>query len=757
MFKFLHFTAISLLLQAGGFAQNSTFPVIKSDRYEYRYPWAGGMNACQYNEIDIDRDGVRDLLVFDRIGNRLLPFINSGVPGMTDYTCKPEYISLFPEIRHWLILEDYDRDGRMDIFTYNPSNPGIIVYRNVSDTELKFERVVYPYLTSQYGSGHINILVTYADFPAITDIDNDGDLDILTFWALGSFVEYHKNQSMEKYGIPDSLDFKREEYCWGYFAENEESNEIYLDTCFGAKRPVTAPGMPSRNHRHTGSTFLVTDLDADGDKDLILGDVDYPNLIMLENGGTPEDAYMISQDPYFPSNTEKAWIFSMPSARMIDVNNDGYRDLLVSPFDPNPFVSENYRSSLLYLNSGENNQPVFNYTTKGFLQSNMIDLGSGNYPVFADLDQDGLIDIVAGNYGYYDSSWYGPGMFLHSEYTGRIAWFRNIGDANQPEFDFVTGDLAGVSSLHLTGIYAAPGDLDGDGHIDLVIGREDGKLMYYRNTGTGSPIPEFETVEGVVDAISVGQYSTPCLYDLNGNQLLDLVVGEKKGNLNYYENTGTSNAPEFTYVTDSLGKVNISDYTVSNDGYSTPCFFRDRDGRTRLLVGSEQGEIFLFTGITGNLQGEFTESDSLAELMQAAGFTMPRGYRTSATMGDLDGDTYPELVIGNFSGGFQYYPGIGKPAISGMDEETAEEAPFFTVSPNPVRGTLTLHFHHGEAIRAREIRVFSARGREVFLVNHPASNPIHIDLTGIPAGVYWVSVLGPEGKVGGRKVVKLND
>ena len=113
------------------------------------------------------------------------------------------------------------------------------------------------------GTIYTNILVTYADYPAITDIDNDGDLDILTFWGMGAFVEMHKNLSMEKYGVPDSLDYEKTENCWGHFAENEESNEITLDTCFGAKEKF----IPNNKDRHAGSTFLVIDLDGDNDKD----------------------------------------------------------------------------------------------------------------------------------------------------------------------------------------------------------------------------------------------------------------------------------------------------------------------------------------------------------------------------------------------------------------------------------------------------------------------------------------------------------
>ena len=83
-------------------------------------------------------------------------------------------------------------DGKNDIFTYSPGYASMMVYQNISDETLKFKRVVYPYLTSYQGGGYVNIYVTYADYPGISDVDNDGDLDILTFWGLGSFVEMHQ-------------------------------------------------------------------------------------------------------------------------------------------------------------------------------------------------------------------------------------------------------------------------------------------------------------------------------------------------------------------------------------------------------------------------------------------------------------------------------------------------------------------------------------------------------------------------------------
>ena len=551
--------------------------VENSAKKVYKYPWAGGINTCLFGEIDLDMDGTKDLFAFDRIGDRVMTFINTGLPGEISYEYAPEFIHKFPNIKDWAILRDYNNDGLEDIFTYAWDYPGIIVYKNTSQDELNFELEVYPFLTSFQGGGEVNILTTDVDYPGIEDIDNDGDLDILTFWGLGSFVEYHQNQSMELYGIPDSLEYVEVIQCWGRFAENDESNIIYLDTCFGQySSSMNYMEQKSNNrNRHTGSTFLLIDLDADNDKDLVLGDVDYPNLIELINGGDENEAFMISQDQNFPSYDKPISLFSMPAAAYIDVNNDAAKDLILAPFDPNPFTTENSKSVWLYLNEGENNAPDFNFVQKDFLQEDMIDLGSGAYPVLVDFNDDGLLDLFVSNYGYYMYSYYSPGMFLHSVYWSNIALFENTGSLQTPMFSQVTHDFASLHQYHLIGIYPTFGDIDGDIDLDLLFGYEDGSLVFLENiAGPGNPMEFAEPVFDYKD-IDVGKFSTPQLFDLDDDGLLDLVVGEEDGNLNYFGNTGVVLNPEFTLITDSLGKIDVRNPEINftYTGYSNPYFF----------------------------------------------------------------------------------------------------------------------------------------------------------------------------------------
>ena len=344
---------------------------LASDHKTLLYPWAGGLNACQFCSIDLNLDGTPDLLIFDRQGNRRLTFIASKINGNISYAFSPEFALKLPILHDWVQAVDYNHDGKMDLFTYG--NGGIRVFRNVSDTALKFA-LVTDLLQSYYYTGYVGILVTSVDYPAIADIDGDGDLDLLTFFGLGSYVEYHKNQSFEKYGNYDSLDYKLSDHCWGKFKESESGNRITLNAvCPYMEEPLTS--RPS-NDRHTGSTLLATDLNKNGLQDLLLGDYDYPGITALFNGGTTDTAFMVAQDTLFPAGSKAISLFSFPVVSQVDINQDGLKDLVVSPFDPNLYNAENYNCTWFYKNTGTPEVPHYSYVTDRLFREDMMDFGS---------------------------------------------------------------------------------------------------------------------------------------------------------------------------------------------------------------------------------------------------------------------------------------------------------------------------------------------------------------------------------------------
>jgi len=709
-----------------GFKKDLSIPVNDSNDVILPFAWAGGMNSCQFSQIDLNLDGIKDLLVFDRNGNRILTFINHGTPNTTDYEYAPAYSKAFPVINQWIRLLDYDGDGKEDIFTYTTG--GIKVYRNVSDSVLKF-KLVTPLLTSYQYNGYVNLYVSLADYPAIADVDGDGDLDILTFFSLGTYVQYHKNLSMEKYGNADSLSFRLNEMCWGHFKESPVSNQLMLnDSCpYTCSKDNWTDAQLQESPRHTGSTLLALDANGDSVSDLLVGDVGYNGLMMLYNGGTRDSARMISQDTAFPSNTVKVNLCSFPAADYVDIDNDGVKDLLVSPFDPTLTNAENLHSVWLYKNTGSNTSPVFEFQSPDFLQKDMIDVGAGAYPVLFDYDGDGLPDLFIGNYGVLDTSWISQGS-LHTRYRSQIALYKNTGTPASPEFTWITNDFANLSGLKIVGAYPAFADLDGDGDADMLVGNADGHLLYFENTATKNSLPEYHLRQTAYQNINAGEFCTPQLFDIDGDSLPDLITGKRDGYLNFYKNTGTKTNPVFTLITNRLGNVRVTDTMQSWYGYSTPCFFKGKDGKLKLFTGSEFGDIFYYNTIEGHL----TDTFNLAETRIA---DITEGWRTGVAVYDLNSDGYPDLIAGNYSGGLAYYKGILPPPM-GVDDKTLLPSEELKLFPNPASEYVTVVLPEAFSNLSIEVIIYDLPGRALITKSVCNSNRTTISLSGLYGGMY---------------------
>ncbi len=92
-------------------------------------------------------------------------------------------------------------------------------------------------------------------------------------------------------------------------------------------------------------------------------------------------------------------------------------------------------------------------------------------------------------------------------------------------------------------------DWDGDGHLDLLVGSEDGRISFVRNTGqTSNGAPIFEAPVPVWTThpnLHAGVLPVLAAYDWRGDGLQDLIVGNSSGELLFFKNLGTTTAPDF--------------------------------------------------------------------------------------------------------------------------------------------------------------------------------------------------------------------
>ena len=704
---FFYLLATSRLCAQSNFSRwDSVSVVIVGDTL--KNPWAGGLNNPQFSAIDLNGDGIQDLFVFDRSGNRVLTFLNGGTPNTLDYVHAPEYQTKFPEMRGWALLVDYNGDGKKDIYTSGYT--GVKVYRNdyTIVNGLQFTLVD----TLLYADGSF-IFISEWDIPAIKDMDSDGDVDILTFEFSGALMEYYKNLSVETYGIPDSLIYTMQDSCWGKFEEAFGDCSVTLDTCGLGKNDKAF---------HAGSTTLALDLDCDNDMEVIIGDVTCTKAYMLTNGGNITTAAMTSVDVAYPPDFPLD-LHAFPSAFQVDVNNDGQRDLLAAGNALH--VSENFTGSWYYENINTDCSPDFSFVTNAFLQNEMIEVGEGANPVFFDFNSDLLQDLVIGNFGYYN---------FGSPYTSNLSLYENIGTASNPIFKLVTRNYINIATYGLLGVYPTFGDLDGDGDQDLIIGESEGNLYYFMNTAASGNPANFVLAAPFFKGIDVGRNSTPQLVDVNCDGLLDLLIGERDGNLNYYKNTGSKTVAEFTLISNTIGGVDVKkagDLT----GYSSPFLARlDSSSEFSLLVGSERGYIYLYKNINNEMSGNFTLIDSVFLGLKV-------GDRASISGGDLNQDGSVELILGNYGGGVELYYNSNLPApIVICPPPLPPPPPPFSISifPNPTSTNLLVKILGTTIGDVAKISIHNVIGQEIGSFSYQNNlEAISIPVNSYADGIYF--------------------
>jgi len=719
------------------------------------FPFIGGLNAPQFSQIDLDGDNVKDLFVFDRDGNIKLTFLFKD----GKYVYEPKYESMFPELTDWVLLVDYNCDGKPDIFTevngkVKPEPEKYILYagirsiKNVSTTpgELKWLQDKNQLYDMGVGlNPPTNISFASSDIPSLADIDNDGDMDILCFPLGKNVITYYQNMSKELGYNCDSLKFTFRDEAWGYASYLVNGHGFWL----GDNSPYF------RNYKtkmHNGTTMLLLDRDGDGDKDLIYGDISFNTLLSVENGRTLNKLgrdSLISQDTIFPKNTKQAIVETFPAAYSVDVDNDGKKDLIITTNAHEG--SENTNHISFYKNTGTSSVPSYSFIKSNFLIEETIDNGSKSIPVFVDIDNDGDKDLILATHGSYKQT---------QNNSDRMVLYKNITDSLNPVYVLTDTNFLNINAgtTQINELHPAFGDLNGDGKPDLIIGDINGYIHYYENQSSGPNI-SFSKISANYFNIYCGTFVTPQLVDLNKDGKLDLVMGRKNGTIVYYQNTGTSEIPNFSSspTIDSLGKVitgesfDVSGTKYYLDGYSTVhvCDI-DNDGNWEMLVGCESGEVFLYRDVKPNPNAIFEIID---KIYNDNGSTENQSYkfgkRTAAAVSDLNGDGTKDMIIGNNRGGIRFYTSKVTGVISGI-KSIAKPFSDLKIYPNPAQQEL--YVETGSSLVFLNYQILNCIGQKL-QEGELDPNTNLINLRNLENGLYFITFYANNGNSEVKKFI----
>jgi hypothetical protein len=703
-------------------------------------PFGGGFDVPQFSACDLDFDGKKDIVIFDREGGKVSCYLNKGMTGQIAYEYAPQYAAKFPKkLIDWMLLVDYNGDGKEDIFTAIPG--GVKIYKNTSTAlnGISFS-LVNGDVQADFGSFVTRLYSSPADIPAIIDADDDGDIDILSMElgidTAGDGIYMYKNMSMETYGVKDSVNnFIVHKRCWGRFRESFQNCNVSLQyqsgPCATGNRYLPEFTKSEFENlvqekltggKHSGSTLLVFDSNGDGKNDILIGDIGCSNMYLLVNSESNTNPIFSTFYRYYPT-IDPILVENFPAAFYIDVNNDNKRDLIAAANTTGN--ADNFENCKLYLNMGTDSVPDFILSTNAFLEEEMIEVGEGSHPVFVDFDQNGLMDFVVSTTGYFQTN---------GTYKSGLTAYKNVGSLNSPAFELVSRDQWSLSNFNISNMVPTFGDVDLDGDIDMITGANDGTFYYFENTaGTGNAF-QFTFKSNYLTGLDIGNLSTPFLNtSLSSNARLAMLSGERFDNINYWQDTSNTAEPKFKLMTDSLFKINMRAVSGFPSGRTTAVIQKlFNSDRERLVVSNANGKVYIFNHIDNLMVSVGPAVVDSINLMQGQ-YTLSNG-GFGITMADIDGDNKPELLAGNPQGGLVLFKNQITP--DGIKTVSNSLNPI-SCYPNPTQQIL--HVKSNNYAPIISVEIFNMMGKSL-MQQKVGNNTTTINLIDLANGVYTLKV-----------------
>lgn len=572
------------------------FPVLDRTGVALAEPFLGGFDVPRPQLVDIDGDGDLDLFVQER-SSALMYFEN--VKGQLMWR-SDRFLDL--HIGEWYRFVDLDQDGRIDLLTESPTSY-IRAWRNVGTKSAATFQIA---VDSLRDADNAPIPADRQNILNIADIDCNGRLDLFIGRVAGTVDRFEAVPGTEVNGVPR-------------FALHTERFE-------GIEVVGPVPGQPplnGRGSRHGANTLALGDIDGDKDIDLLWGDYFEQGVLLFENrsAGCTIPAMRGNEPRRFPEGAPVLTSgYNAPSVG--DLDGNGLNDIVIGviggAFTPRTTSIEN----VLFVSQ----QRAGEFVVASRRLVPTIDVGSDAMPAVADLDGDGDLDLLIGNridtvgdtagtitwfentgspqlpryqdrgvlpmqkefhYAPTVADLDGDGLpdLLVGTWRDRVQYWRNTGTRQMSQWTLA--DSALVVLTRGSNTAPALADLDGDGDLDLFVGEASGQLNFYRNTGTRTS-PTFVLVTDVFQDIDVGRRSTPAFADVTGDGKVDLLLGSEDGGIQVWRNT--SDAATVRFVRDSV-------FVLPSGPYSSVALADvDGDGVLDSIVGTTSGGLLYFAG-----------------------------------------------------------------------------------------------------------------------------------------------------------------
>ena len=468
--------------------------------------------------------------------------------------------------------------------------------------------------------------------PTFVDMDADGDQDMFVgnkdgkiwffrndgtahspFWV--RVTDFYDSIDVGSESVPVFVDIDADSD-FDLFVGKEDGFVSFYRNMGTKKTPIWNLVSQTYDSIDVGAYSVPSfaDLDRDGDLDLLIGE-EPGNVNFYRNvGNKTTPSWKLISNSY---NSIDVGRRSAPA--FVDIDGDSDLDL---------FIGEEEGKIFLYKNDGTMYLPSWNLITENYLY---LDWGAFSKPTLADMDDDGDLDLFVG------------------EYEGSINFYRTSGATPIPSWSFITENYFAIEA----GDYSSPAfaDVDGDGDLDLFIGKKDGRIDFYENIGSAdSALWIF--VSDQYNSINVGGYGSPTFVDIDGDSDLDLFIGQTYGKIYFYRNDGTPQIPSWTLVSDNFESIDVG-------GYSVPTFGDlDSDGNYDLLIGNGEGKIRYYRNDGTPYAYSFSFVTNYYDSIDV-------GDRSTPVLCDFDSDSDLDLFIGESQGGLHYYKNLTLNSIKG--------------------------------------------------------------------------------------------